>query len=337
MAARLNLGLLCAAIALGLASAPSRGDTLSDVQKRGFLRCPIIEASPGFSSITAAGERVGMDVDHCKVIAAAVFGAIKIEFVPITPQTAFTLLQSGAVDVFPGGASWTFLRDTAMGLDFTGVYLYAGQGFLVRKSGRIHSIADLDGATICVAQGTTLEQNLADYFRAHRMRYRAVTFANIERGLDAYQADRCDAFTNEVTSITGRLRELVNPQDHKILPGVISREPMAAIVRQGDPRWRDLVLWSFNAVIAAEELGISQANVDEMRKTSGSAEAQRLLGVYGDYGAKLGLSNDWAYNIIKLVGNYNDQWQRNFGPLGLDRGVNRLWTDGGLLMSLPFR
>ena len=326
-----------AVLLAGLLGGAARADTLSDVRHRGALRCAIIEASPGFSSINEAGERVGVDIDRCKVISAAVFGAIRIEYVPITPQTVFTLLQSGGVDVFPGGATWTFLRDTTMGLDFTGVYMYAGQGFLVRKASTIHSIADLDGATICVAQGTTLEQNLADYFRTHRLRYKAVTFANIERGLDAYQADRCDAFTNEVTSLGGRLRELVHPEQHRILPGVISREPFAAIVRQGDPRWRDVVRWSFNAVVAAEELGITQANVTEIRRTTSNAEAQRLLGVYGDFGSNLGLANDWAYQIIRLVGNYNDQWQRNLGALGLERGMNRLWSDGGLLMSLPFR
>lgn len=315
----------------------ARADTLGDVRARGALRCAIVEGSPGYSTMDGAGQRQGFDIDHCRTISAAVLGRISVEYVPITPQTAFTLLQSGGVDVFPGGATWTFLRDTSMGLDYTGVYLYTGQGFLVRRSSGIHSVAQLDGATICVAQGTTLEQNVADYFRAKGLRYRIVTFANLERGLDAYQADRCDTFTNERASLAGWIRVLQKPEDHVILEEVISREPMAGLVRQGDPRWRDIVLWAFNAQLAAEELGITQANVASVRASTSNGEAQRLLGVTGNFGAQLGLSPDWAYDIIKLVGNYADTWQRNFTPLGLERGPNRLWRDGGLFVPLPFR
>lgn len=332
---RLVLGFLM--LAMGLWQTTATAGTLQEVKKRGFLRCAIVEASPGFSSITDKGERVGFDIDHCKAISAAIFGAIKIEYVPITPQTVFTLLQSGGVDIFPGGATWTFLRDTTMGLDYGGVYLYAGQGFLVRRDSGIHGVDDLKGATICVAQGTTLEQNIADYFRSKSLPYKIVTFANIERAMDAYQAGRCDAFTNERTALAGRMQALVRPADHVILPDVISREPMAPMVRQGDAQWRDLTLWTFNAQIAAEELGVTQANVETMRKTSVNMEVQRMLGVKGDFGRYLGLSNDWAYNVIRLVGNYNDSWERNFTPLGLERGLNRLWKDGGLFMALPFR
>lgn len=324
-------------VALLSATAPLCADTLADVRERGFLRCGVIEGSPGYSTVNDAGERVGFDIDHCLTIAVAVFGEPKVEYVPITPNTVFTLLQSGGIDIFPGGATWSFTRDTTMGLDFTGVYMWAGQGFVVRRSSGVRRIADLDGATICVAQGTTLEQNLADYFDAHGLHYTSVTFADIDKGLQAYRADRCDAFTNERVSTAGRISVWPDRADHLILDEVISKEPMAALVRQGDARWRDIALWSFNAQIAAEELGVNQANVTEMRATSQNQEVRRLLGVQGNFGKALGLSNDWAYRIILVVGNYEDQWNRHFAPLGVSRGLNRSWRDGGLMSALPFR
>ena len=311
--------------------------TLEEVRERGKLRCGIVESSPGFSSVNDAGQRVGFDIDHCKTIAAAVFGEIRIEYVPVTPHTVFTLLQSGGIDIFPGGATWSFIRDVSMGLDYTGVYLYAGQGFLVRRDAGVKSVADLDGATICIAQGTTLEQNMADYFDDHGMSYTPVTFADMDKGLQAYHADRCDAFTNERMSTAGRIALWPDRAEHLILDDVISKEPFGALVRQDDPRWRDIALWSFNARIAAEELGVSQENVDTVRENTRNAEIQRLLGVHGEFGEKLGLSNDWAYHIIKLVGNYNDLWERNFTPLGVKRGLNASWKDGGLHSALPFR
>jgi general L-amino acid transport system substrate-binding protein len=311
--------------------------TLEDVRARGFLRCGIVEASPGFSSINDRGERVGFDIDHCKTLSAAIFGEFRIEYIPVTPHTAFTLLQSGGIDVFPDGATWSFTRDVTLGLDYAGIYLYAGQTFLVRRDAGIRRVADLDGATICIAQGTTLEQNMADWFGARGLHYDALTFADIDRGLQAYHADRCDAFTNEGISTAGRIGNWPDRDRHMILEEVISKEPFGPVVRQDDPRWRDIVLWSFNAVIAAEELGVTQANVDQQRRTSPVLEVQRLLGVTGDFGAKLGLSNDWAYDIIRLVGNYADQWQRNFAPLGVPRGINATWRNGGLHSALPFR
>jgi general L-amino acid transport system substrate-binding protein len=257
--------------------------------------------------------------------------------VPVTPHTAFTLLQSGGIDIFPDGATWSFTRDVSLGLDYAGVYLYAGQTFLVRKSAGIRRVADLDGATICIAQGTTLEQNIADYFKAHGLRYQALTFADIDKGLQAYHADRCDAFTNEATSTAGRIANWPDRDDHMILDEAISKEPFGPMVRQDDPRWRDLALWAFNAQIAAEELGVNQANVDQQRRQSRVAEVQRLLGVSGNFGSRLGLDDDWAYNIIKQVGNYADLWERNFAPLGLGRGLNATWDQGGLHSALPFR
>lgn len=318
-------------------AATAMPDTLDEVRERGHLRCGVIEGSPGFSVIDDKGERSGFDIDHCKTISAAVFGEISIEYIAITPHTAFTLLQSGGIDIFPGGATWTFLRDTSLGFDYTGVYFFAGQGFIVRKDSGVQSVDDLAGATICVAQGTTNEQNLADYFTARSMPFTSVTFADVEKGMQAYQEDRCDAFTTERTSIAGRVFGWPNRDEHFILSDMISKEPFGGLVRQGDPRWRDIALWSFNVRVAAEELGISQANVAAMRRNSQNPEIQRLLGVAGDFGEKLGLSADWAYDIIRLVGNYNDVWERNFAPMGLERGINALWSDGGLHSALPFR
>ena len=315
-----------------------RADTLSDVLERGLLRCAVIEASPGFSSIDAGGRRYGFDIDNCRTVAAAVLGdADAIEYIPINPNTAFTTLQSGGVDVFPGGATWTFLRDTALGFDYTGTYLYAGQGFVVRRASGVSRIAQLDGATVCVAQGTTNEQNLADYFRARRMKYSIVTFADVERGLNAYLADRCDAFTTEVFSLAGRIVALRNPGEHRILGEVISKEPLSGLVRQGDPRWRDIVFWAFNSRVAAEEFGITMANVEEVFATTEDAQIRRFLGAEGGFGEKLGLRNDWAYQIVAQVGNYGEVFARHFEPLGLPRGLNALWSDGGLMIAMPYR
>ncbi len=316
----------------------ARGDTLSEVLERGLLRCAVIEASPGFSSIEAGGRRYGFDIDNCRTVAAAVLGdADAIEYIPINPNTAFTTLQSGGVDVFPGGATWTFLRDTALGLDYTGPYLYAGQGFVVRRASGVSRIAQLDGATVCVAQGTTNEQNLADYFRARRMKYSIVTFADVERGLNAYLADRCDAFTTEVFSLAGRIVALRNSDEHLILGEVISKEPFSGLVRQGDPRWRDIVFWAFNSRVAAEEFGLTMANVEEILATTEDAEIRRFLGAEGGFGEKLGLRNDWAYQIVAQVGNYGEVFARHFEPLGLQRGLNALWSDGGLMIAMPYR
>lgn len=322
---------------LALLSPVAVADTLQEVLARGNLRCGITENSPGFSTINAAGEREGFIIDQCKTISAAVFGRISVEYVGLTPQTAFVSLQAGRVDVFAAGATWTFRRDIAMGLDFTGVSYYAGQGFLVRKSGEITAVADLDGATICVTQGSTNEQNLADYFVAHGLEFTPVTFADMDNALEAYEMGRCDAVTNEKLSLAGRRKSLRNPEEHVVLGEMISKEPVAAAVRHGDDRWRDIVAWSFNARLAAEELGVTQANVDKMRAESSNAEVRRLLGVTGGFGRDMGLSDDWAYEIIKLVGNYGDVWERNFTPMGVDRGLNNLWSNGGLLSALPFR
>jgi general L-amino acid transport system substrate-binding protein len=315
----------------------ARADLLSQVLARGVLRCGVTESGPGFSYVDARGERAGMEVDNCKTISAALFGAVKVQYVIVSPQTVFTMVQSGGIDLFAGGATWSFLRDVTLGVDFTGVYFYDGQGFMVRKASGIARVADLDGATICITQGTTLEQNLADYFLAHGMKYDVVTFANAEMAMQAYRTDRCDALSMQRAALAARRTAMPDPAAHVILAEMISSEPQAAVVRQGDARWRDVVLWAFNVRVAAEEMGINQVNVDGARARGNSAEVKRLLGVQGNFGKTLGLRNDWAYDVVRLVGNYADMWERNFAPIGLERGANALWRDGGLMTALPFR
>jgi len=333
----LRLMLACVLVSVAFPGSATRADTLSEVRARGYLKCGITESGVGFSYVNAAGERAGFEVDHCKTIAAAIFGELKVEYVLATPQTGFTLLQSGAIDLFPAGATWSYLRDTSLGLDYAGIYFYDGQGFMVRKSKNVKHPAELAGAAICVAQGTTLEQNLADFFENSDLSYELITFADTDKALEAYQADRCDALTMQRAALAARLSGMYDRDQHMILDETISNEPQGPLVRQNDSRWRDIVLWSFNVRLLAELHGITQANVDAVRRDSGDREVQRLLGVYGDFGSKLGLSNDWAYDIIRLVGSYQDVWERNLTPIGLERGPNKLWRDGGLMFALPFR
>jgi len=332
------LNIFCRGLILSLLlSGSTSADTLSEVLQRGFLRCGITDSGPGFSTINDRGERVGFEIDHCKTIAAAVFGELKLEYVIVTPQTAFTMLQSGGIDIFPAGATLSFTRDNRMGLDFTGVYFYDGQGFMVRKALGVNKVTDLANATICVTQGTTLEQNLADYFLAHGLNYDLVTFSDVEKAMHAYQQDRCDAMTMQRAALAARSAAMHTREEHMILTEMISKEPQGGLVRQDDPKWRDIAFWSFNVRIAAEELGINQSNVGQQLSNTDSAETQRLLGNYGDFGKSLGLSNKWAYDIIRLVGNYDDVWKRNLTPVGLQRRTNALWQDGGVMIALPFR
>ena len=322
---------------LGLFATCAAAGTLEDVIERGFLRCGITENSPGFSTTNAAGEREGFIIDQCKIVSAAVFGKINVDYVPLTPQTAFVSLQARQVDILAAGATWTFLRDTSLGLNYTGVSYFAGQGFMVRRDMDISTVSDLSGATICITQGTTNEQNVADYFSVHGIEFNSLTFRDMELALAAYDDERCDAVTNERLSLAGRMKTLRKPSEHLILTESISKEPVGALVRHGDDRWLDIVFWAFNVRSAAEELGINQANVAQQRRDSRSPEVRRLLGLDGEFGRNLGLPNDWSYQIIRLVGNYADIWNRNFAPLGVERGLNELWSNGGLLSALPFR
>lgn len=311
--------------------------TLEEVRARGHLRCGVNEDSPGFSSTNEQGERVGFLIDQCRMVSAAIFGEILVEYVPVTPQTSFLSLQTRRIDILAAGANWTFIRDVTLGLDYAGITLYHSQGFLVRRGSDISRVADLDGATICVTQGTTAEQNLADYFNANGLRFTAVTFPRIDQAVRAYGAERCDAVTTEQIPLSGHASTLSDPTEHLILREAISKEPTSVVVRQDDDAWRDIVLWALNVPLAAEELGVSQSNVDVMRATSRHPEVRRLLGVESSLGGNLGLSDDWAYDIIRLIGNYEDIWQRHFGRWRLARGINALWRDGGLLSALPLR
>lgn len=329
------------AVVTALAPAIATSATLDDVKQRGVVHCGTAPNIPGFAFSDDQGNRKGFDIDLCRAIAAAVFGdAGKIKLTPLTPRDAFTTLQTGGVDVLTHRFTWTYNRDNGIGLDFTRVMFFDGQGFMVRKSANVKSVNDLGGAAICVAQGTTTELNIADYFRSRNMKYTIVTFADLDEARRSYEEGRCDAWSNDRASLAARGLGLKNRDEHVILPETISKEPIAPMVRQGDSQWADIVRWTMEALLAAEEFGITSANAADMKAKSENPEVKRLLGVTDDLGQKNGLTADWAFNAIRLVGNYGEIFDRNVGPrtpLGLSRGANALWKDGGLLMAPPFR
>ena len=331
---------LCAAFAVLLPLGAAAG-TLDDVKGRGVLNCGTAPNIPGFAFTDDKGGRAGFDIDLCRALAAAVFGdPSKITLTPLTPRDAFTTLQTGSVDILTHRFTWTYNRDAGSGLDFTRVMFHDGQGFMVKKSANVKSVKELGGASICVAQGTTSELNIADYFRARNMPYKIVTFADLDEARRSYEEGRCDAWSNDRASLAARGLGLKNRDDHVILPETISKEPIAPMVRQGDAQWADLARWTFEALLAAEELGITQANVAELKAGSQNPEIRRLLGAADDLGQKNGVGADWAFNAIKAVGNYGEIFERNVGAktrLGLSRGANALWKDGGLLIAAPFR
>ncbi len=337
-----NIFKLClAAIGLLIAASGAKAGTLEDVRARGVLRCGVAPSAPGFAAKDAQGVMHGFDIDLCRAIAAAIFGdASKYEVTPLGLRDGFTTLATSGVDVLTHRFTWTFNRDNGTGLEFVGTMFYDGQGFYVRKSSGAKSIKDLDGATICVAQGSTSELNIADYFRTHKLQYKIATFADLDEARNAYDAGRCDAWSNDRGGLAARGLGLKDRSANMLLPETISKEPIGPMVRMGDGAWMHLVRWTMAALIAAEELGVSSANVDDMHASSTNPEVKRLLGVGDDLGQKLGLKADWAYQIVKQVGNYGEIYERNMGektPLGLPRGLNALWRDGGLLFSPPFR
>jgi general L-amino acid transport system substrate-binding protein len=274
----------------------------------------------------------------CRAVAAAVFGdAKKTRYSPVTTQQRFTALQSGEIDVLTRNTTWTITRDTSLGLNFAGVNFYDGQGFMVPKKLGVTSAKQLNGATICVQPGTTTELNLADYFRANRMSFKPVVIDKLEEVNNAYFSGRCDVLTTDVSGLVSvRGSRAPNPADHVILPEVISKEPLGPVVRHGDDQWFDIVKWSLNAMIEAEELGLSSKNIDQ-QMSSTNPSIQRFVGATGDIGKMLGIDNRWAYNIVKQVGNYGESFEENLKPLGFDRGVNELWTKGGILYAPPLR
>lgn len=333
--------VLFAALFCVLAAASGQASTLSDVQSRGAVRCGVAVNNPGFSYVDVQGVARGFDVDLCRAIAATIFGdPAKIDIKPVQPRDAFTLLTTGGVDVLMHRFTWTYSRDNGTGMEFTQVDFYDGQGFMVRKSLGVKSVGELNGATICAAQGTTTELNIADWFRQHRMTYKIVTFNGTDATRLAYDEGRCDAWTDDRASMAARRLGLKDPGANMILPETISKEPIGPIVRDNDTQWAHVVKWVVFATIEAEELGLTSANVDEQMATTTNPEAKRFLGLSDDFGKKLGLPANWAYKIVKTVGNYGEIFARNVGektPIGLGRGLNRLWTDGGLVISPPFR
>lgn len=325
---------------LGPAGAAEAQQTLDVVKKRGQMLCGVSTGTPGFSNPDAQGNWSGFDVDLCRATAAAVFADVsRIKYVPTTGQTRFTALQSGEIDMLSRTSTWTMTRDTQLGLEFVAIGFYDGQGFMVPKKSGIKSAMELKGAAVCTATGTTTEMNLADYFRANKMDYKVVAYEKVDEVNGAYDSGRCDAYTTDRSSLAAQRTKLKVPDDHVILPEVISKEPLGPVVRHGDNNWADVVRWSYYTMVIAEELGVTSANVDEMKK-SPNPEIKRLLGIEGDFGKQLGLDNAWAYNVIKLVGNYAESYERNLGPktpIGLPRGVNDLWTKGGLQYAPPIR
>jgi general L-amino acid transport system substrate-binding protein len=331
---------LLAGTALALSAATASAATLDDVKAKGFVQCGVNTGLLGFASTNDKGEWAGFDIDYCKAVAAAVFNdATKVRFSPLNATERFTALQSGEVDVLIRNSTWTMSRDTGLGLMFIGVNYYDGQGFMVRKDLNVASAKDLGGASVCVQTGTTTELNLADYFQANNMEYNLVAFAEEPAVEDAYEGARCDAFTTDASGLAGIRLTLANPDDHIVLPEIISEEPLGPAVRQGDDQWFSIVKWVHFALINAEEAGITQANVEEM-KTTGNQDVKRILGTDGTFGEALGLTNDWAANVIKAVGNYGEIFERNVGagsPLKIERGLNALWTNDGLQYAPPIR
>ena len=338
---QLKLLASAAAVASVALIGAANADTLSDVQARGTLNCGVTTGLAGFAAPDDQGNWTGLDVDMCKAVAAAVLGdPSKVKYVPTNAKERFTALQSGEVDLLARNTTWTFSRDTDLGFDFAGVNYYDGQGFMVRKSLNVKSALELNGASVCVQTGTTTELNLGDYFRANNMELKPVVFEKNEEARQAYDEGRCDAYTTDASGLAAERSVLAQPGDHIILPEIISKEPLGPLVRHGDNRWGDIVRWSLNAMIIAEEFGVTQANLDEQKASSQNPEVRRLLGVEGEMGKMTGLSNEWAYNIIKAVGNYGESFERNVGlktPLQLARGLNDLWSRGGLLYAPPIR
>jgi len=330
---------LAAAAVLALAGAAAQAGTLDKIKERGALVCGTNIGLAGFALPDDQGVWKGLDVDGCKALAAAIFNdASKVKYLPINAKDRPTILASGEIDVLIRNTTWTMSREEA-GMFFTGVNYYDGQGFMVRKKLKVDSATKLDGASVCVQQGTTTELNVADFFRSHNIKFEAVVFATNEETVKAYDTGRCDAFTTDASGLYSTRLDLAAPDDHVVLPEIISKEPLGPSVRKDDLQWFQIVQWMHFALITAEELGVTQANVDEKLK-SDNPDIRRLLGVEGDFGKNLGLTNDWAYRMIKAVGNYGESFERTVGmgsPIKIARGLNALWNKGGLQYAPPIR
>lgn len=328
------------AATLGLTATAAFADTLADVKARGHLLCAVSEGTNGFAMVNDKNENYGIDVDYCRALAAAIFDdPTAVRFTATTSTNRFQVLGSREVDVLARTTTWTMSRDTTYGLTFVAPIYYDGQGFMVKKSLGISSALELGGATICIEAGTTTELNAADYFAANNMEYNPVTFVDQNEVYKAYEEGRCDTLTTDRSALAGNRLTLAIPDDHVVLPEIISKEPLTSMVRQGDDLWFKVNRWVFNAMLEAEELGVTQSNVDEMLASENPA-IRRLLGVEGDFGTPIGLDKDWAYRVIKHMGNYGEMFDRNVGansPIGLSRGLNALWKDGGIQYAPPIR
>ena len=337
LAAALGLSALASGVAQAQAPMPN---VLERIKQRGFLTCGIHTGLPGFGFQADGGEWKGLDIDLCRAVAAAIFDdPTKIRFVQTTAQTRFIVVQTGDVDMLARNATYTMSRDTGMGMAWPTINYFDGQGFMVRKSLNVTSVKGLSGASICVTQGTTTELNLADYFRANNMRYEVVSFKTNDEGVKAFESGRCDSFTTDSSGLAAERLKFANPNDYIILPELISREPLGPAVRRGDENFVAIVRWAHNAMLNAEDMGVTQANVKDMLAST-NPEIRRMLGVDSKFGETMGLTNDWAYRIIRHVGNYGESFDRNVGAgsrLGLPRGLNQLGTRGGLQYPYPIR
>jgi general L-amino acid transport system substrate-binding protein len=334
----MGLAALCLAAALLLVNTGAMGGTLDEIKKRGQLKCGVNPNLPGFSYVDAKGERQGFDIDFCRALAAAV--GVTAQFLPATAKDRFTQLQSGESDVLYRNTTITSSRETKLGLDYAAINYFDGQGFLVRKAKKVKSVKQLNGATICVETGTTTEKNLSDWFRGNKLTFKALTFEGNDPTRQAYEAGRCDAYTTDASGLAASRLIMQKPDDHVILPEIISKEPLGPMTRHGDNQWTDVVRWVYFASLIAEEKGITQANVEQVAKSSEDPEVKRMLGGTDTTGPDMGLPQDWAVRALKAAGNYGEIFERNIGlktPLKLERGLNGLWTKGGLQYAPPIR
>lgn len=336
-----RLVITATAAAALLVTSTAAASTLATVQARGHLLCGVSQGLPGFSNPDAKGRWSGIDADFCRTVAAAILGdAEKVKFVPTSAKERFAALQSGEIDILSRSTTWTLSRDTALGFNFAGILYHDGQGLMVSRGLGIKSARELDGATACTNTGTTTELNLADYFRSQKMRYRLVGFERSDDALGAYVQGRCDVYTTDQSGLYAQRTRFDNPDEHVILPDIISKEPLGPAVRHGDDQWFDIVKWTLFALINAEELGVTSENVESLRAETEKPELRWLLGTEGEAGKRLGLAPDWAYQAILQVGNYGELFERNLGagsPLKIERGLNQLWSKGGILYAPPIR
>lgn len=316
------------------------GEVLDRVQEKGFVQCGVSQGLPGFSNVDSKGNWTGLDVDYCRAVAAAIFGdADKVKYTPLSAKERFTALQSGEIDLLSRNTTWTQTRDTSLGINFTAVTYYDGQGFMVRKDLGVTSALELDGASVCTNQGTTTELNMADYFRANGMSYEPVVFEKADEVVAAYDSGRCDVYTTDASGLAAQRTKLAEPAAHMVLPEIISKEPLGPAVPHGDDQFFDVVKWAIYATIEAEEMGLTSDNIAKLLIDSNNpTPAQsRFVGKEGSLGDNLGLDAKWAYNVVRQVGNYGEIWTRNVEPLELPRGVNNLWSKGGIMYAPPLR